>query len=144
MFVTGFTFSVFRSFETVIYCSTLSFFSLINFPSFRGSRSQVFFKIGTLKNFVIFTGRYLCWWSLFLMKMQPSTVLKSDSNTGVFLWILRNLVAGGCFYPYLLVLCSKTNRAILMLFHKYWSSLTSLRSSYEQSTSAIKWCPWFI
>ena len=34
-----------------------------------GSSSQMFFKIGALKNFAIFTGKYLCW-SLFLTKLQ--------------------------------------------------------------------------
>ena len=33
----------------------------------RGSRSQMFFKIGVLKNFANFTGKNLCW-SLFLIK----------------------------------------------------------------------------
>ena len=27
----------------------------------RSSRSQMFFKIGALKNFAIFTGKHLCW-----------------------------------------------------------------------------------
>ena len=35
----------------------------------RSSRSQMFFKIGVLKNFAMFTGKHLCW-SLFLIKMQ--------------------------------------------------------------------------
>ena len=42
--------------------------------------------------FAIFTGKRLCW-SLFWIKLQdfwPATLLKKDSNTGVFLWILRN------------------------------------------------------
>ena len=55
--------------------------------NFRSSRLQMFFKIGVLKNFVIFTGKRLCW-SFFLTKLQalrPATLLKRDSNTGVFL-----------------------------------------------------------
>ena len=36
---------------------------------YRSSRSQMFFKIGVLKNFAIFTGRHL-FWSLFLIKLQ--------------------------------------------------------------------------
>ena len=44
----------------------------------RSSRSQIFFKIGVLKNFANFTGKHRCW-SLFLMKFK-----KTDSNTGVF------------------------------------------------------------
>ena len=35
----------------------------------RSIRSQMFFKIGALKNFAIFTGKHLCW-SLFLIKLQ--------------------------------------------------------------------------
>ena len=43
-----------------------------------------------LKNFAIFTGKHLCW-SLFFIKLQlwsPAILLKRDSNTGLFLWIL--------------------------------------------------------
>ena len=51
------------------------------------SRSQMFFRVGVYKNFANFTGKHLCW-SLFLIKLQafmPPTLLKIDSNTGVFL-----------------------------------------------------------
>ena len=41
---------------------------------YRSSRSQMFFKIGVLKNFVMFTGKHLSW---------------SLSDTGAFVWILR-------------------------------------------------------
>ena len=41
----------------------------LNTPLDRSSRSRMFFKIGVLKNFVIFTGKHLCW-SLFLKKLQ--------------------------------------------------------------------------
>ena len=46
----------------------------------RSSRSQMFLKIGVLKNFVIFTGKHLCW-ILFLIKLQAFrlvTLLKRD------------------------------------------------------------------
>ena len=59
---------------------------------YRSSRSQMFFKIAVLKNFAIFTRKHLRW-SLFLIKLQtwmPVTLLKRESNTGVFLWIFRN------------------------------------------------------
>ena len=52
---------------------------------FRSSRSEMFFKIGVLKNVSIFIGKYLCW-SFFFKKMQdlmPTTLLR-DSNRGVF------------------------------------------------------------
>ena len=59
--------------------------------NYRSSRSQIFFKIGVLKDFGDFTGKNLCW-SLFLIKLQawrPSTLLRRDCNTGIFLWISK-------------------------------------------------------
>ena len=52
----------------------------------------MFFKIGVLKNFAIFTEKHLCW-SLFLRKLlvwRHVTLLKRDSNTGDFAWILQS------------------------------------------------------
>ena len=49
-------------------------------------------KKDVLKYFPNFTRKHLCW-SLFLIKFQafrPTTLLKWDSNTVVFLWNLRN------------------------------------------------------
>ena len=40
----------------------------------------VFFRIGVLKNFAIFTEKHLCW-SLFLINLL-ATLLKRDSNAG--------------------------------------------------------------
>ena len=57
------------------------------FEMYRSGRLQMFFKIGVLKHFTIFTGKHLSW-RLFLLKLQafrPATILKRDSNTGVFL-----------------------------------------------------------
>ena len=48
------------------------------------SRSQIFFKVGSLRNV---HRKHLCW-NLFLKKLQAgslATLLKSDSNTNVFL-----------------------------------------------------------
>ena len=42
-----------------------------------------------LKNFAIFTGKHLCW-SVFLIKNFKANLLKRNSNTIAFLWILRN------------------------------------------------------
>ena len=53
--------------------------------SVRSSHWRCSVKKGVPKNFVNFTGNHLCW-SLFLIKLQAS----QDSNTGVFLWNLRN------------------------------------------------------
>ena len=52
---------------------------------YRSSHSNMFFKIGALKNLAIFIRKHLCW-SLFLIKLQtsnPVTLLKSNSSTGV-------------------------------------------------------------
>ena len=69
--------------------------------------SSRFFKIGVLKNFAIFTEKYLCY-CLFLTILQasrPTVFLKRDFNTGFFLWMLQNCfeqlllqnTLGGCF-----------------------------------------------
>ena len=45
----------------------------------------------TVKNFAIFTGKHMCW-SQFVTNLQtfrPTTLLKRDSSTGAFLWILH-------------------------------------------------------
>ena len=39
------------------------------FKKLKSSRLQMFFKIGSIKNFAIFTGKHLCW-ELFLIKLQ--------------------------------------------------------------------------
>ena len=67
---------------------------------FRSSRSQIFFKIDVLENFPSFTEKHLCW-SLFLKTLQalrPATLLKSDSNTDVFLWNWRSFFMNSFFY----------------------------------------------
>ena len=67
------------------------------------NRSQMFFKIDFLNNFVIFTGKYLCW-SLFLIKLTPKTPKRLQHkcffvNIAKFLRtpFLRN-TSGSCFY----------------------------------------------
>ena len=59
---------------------------------FRSSHWKCSIRKAILKNFVIFTGKHLCW-GLFLLKLQafrPLTVLKRDFNTDIFLWISGN------------------------------------------------------
>ena len=68
------------------------YFFLINDKWTRSSRSQIFFKIGIVKIFENFVVKHLCW-SLFLIKLEvwrSAVLLKRDSNTGVFLWNMRN------------------------------------------------------
>ena len=64
----------------------------VGLRTLKSTRSQMFFRTGVFKNFAIFKGKQLSW-SLFLKKSQtsrPANLLKRDSNSGVFLWILRN------------------------------------------------------
>ena len=64
----------------------------VGLRTLKSTRSQMFFRIGVLKNFAIFKGKQLSW-SLFLIKLHtsmPANLLKRDSSSGVFLWILRN------------------------------------------------------
>ena len=66
----------------------------------RTSLSQMFFKIGALKNFAYFIGKHQCW-SIFLIKLQawrPATLLKRDSNTGVFLCGIGDIFQNIFFY----------------------------------------------
>ena len=70
------------------------------FLTVRSICSKMFFNIGVLKNFAIFTGKHLCW-RLFLIRLQafsPVTFLKRDSYTDVFLWILQNSNSKYFFY----------------------------------------------
>ena len=57
---------------------------------FRGHSGAVDLRCSSkqiLKNFTSFTGKHLC-----LSLLPCVTLLKRDSNTGVFLWNLRNLL----------------------------------------------------
>ena len=54
--------------------------------------SYKIFEKYKIKKFTIFTGKHLCW-SLFFNEnagLKLATLVKRDSNTGVFLTILRN------------------------------------------------------
>ena len=70
----------------------------------RSSRLQMFYKKGVLKNFSSFTEKHL-FWSLFWIKLSPAALLKRDSNTGVFLWILQHF-KNSLFYRTLSVAAS--------------------------------------
>ena len=72
-------------------------------PDCRSNCSQIFFIIGVLKKFSIFTGKHLCW-SLFSIRLQacrPANLLERGSNTGFFLWISRKFLRTALFIEYL-------------------------------------------
>ena len=57
--------------KNVSYCSN---------NSVKKQPQEAFCKDGAFKNFTDFTGKHLCW-----SRATSATLLKSDSNTGVFL-----------------------------------------------------------
>ena len=62
--------------------------------------------------FAMFTGKYLCW-SLYLKKLlifRPATLLKGDSSTSAFLWILRNFLRA----PILKNICKRQLLIVLL------------------------------
>ena len=62
----------------------------------RSSLSQMFFRIGVLKNFANFIGKHQCW-SIFSIKLQTWTLLKIDS-TRVFSCEIYNIFQNTFFY----------------------------------------------
>ena len=75
------------------------FYSVVNM-SLRSSCSQMFFKKGVLLNFLIFTGKQLCW-SLFLIKLRACNFNKKEIPSQVFSCeiceILQN-TSSGCLW----------------------------------------------
>ena len=98
----------------------------------RTSHRKCSVKKGVLKTFAIFTGKHLCW-SLFLIKLQPwrpATLLKRDSNTDVFVWIVRD------FWEHLLLLLLniEVNRFPVTIFSFiiYWQLTKAACSSISR------------
>ena len=61
--------------------------------SLKKSRPEAFYKKGLYKIFVKFIKKHF-WCSRYLIKLniwKPEALLKSDSSTGVSLWILWNV-----------------------------------------------------
>ena len=108
---------------------------------------QVFLKIGVLKNFAIFTGKYLCW-SFLLIKLQAFRLVTiRDFNTGVFLWILQSFYKQHFFIERLvaysrkfqsilflmlilfLLMCCRACYYLLLDFNRYLLMLSTIPSS---------------
>ena len=68
----------------------LRIFHFIHLCSQRSSPPWVFRKEGVLKNFARLTGQHLCRGLFFInvSGFRPATLLKRDSDAGIFLWIL--------------------------------------------------------
>ena len=67
-------------------------FIFITFTTIRSSRLQMFYNIGVLKIFSYFNRKVSALEFLFnkVADLKPATLIKGDSNTGVFLWNLQN------------------------------------------------------
>ena len=86
-----------KKMEKFLYISMVNFkISLVEnqYLPFRSSRWQVFFQVRVLKSYAIFVGKQQRR-SLFFKKCHSfrpatATLLKRNSNEGVFLWILQS------------------------------------------------------
>ena len=79
--------SVSKRLSAKVYTLSLFYFTLLQKQS-----PVLFYKKVVLKYFTIITEKHL-FWGLFLIKLQafsPATLLKRNSNTAAFLWILQN------------------------------------------------------
>ena len=86
---------------------------------FRSSHSQMFFKIGALKNFPIFTGKQLCWLlQAFLHRTPRMTVLDISSSKYFFQLNLVFIADGRTGF------CSEL----------HWKHELNLRSSHGNSS----------
>ena len=109
----------------------------------RSSRSQIFFKIDVLKNFAKFTRKQPCW-SLFLITLQawkPATLLKGDSNTGVFLWIWR-IFKKSCFYRIPLMATSQQTILLVSEMSIFYLTLTC-KKIIKQDICILQWCHYY-
>ena len=94
----------------------------------------MFLKAGVLKNFTNFTEKHLCC-SLILVNLHAcfiATLLKRDSNTGVFLWNLLNFLGTTFFYRTPPVAASTFIRST----HALWIKLIFRDSGADMITSS--------
>ena len=87
----------------------------------RSSLSQMFFKIGILKNFATFTGKHLCW-SLKACNFIKNRLLHRDFPVNIMKFLrtpfLQN-VSSGCFSIILLLFLNPGNCLIWLDFF-FW------------------------
>ena len=102
----------------------------------RRIRWQMFFKIGVLKNFSIFTGKHSCW-SRFVIKLKAfrSATLLKETPTQVFSYEYCKIFKNNLFYRIPMVAASLTTRNIMLWlspispFHVTCFFLCSLQTS---------------
>ena len=102
---------------------------LIDLQTLGSSRSQIFFKIGALNKFAIFTGKHLCW-SLFLIKKE--TLLK-ETPTQVFSCEYGEIFKISFFFRTPLVTASQQPAFCMILPH--FAQYFRISLLYEKSWS---------
>ena len=114
-----------------------NFISKMSLPPFQ--KQQMFFKVGVLKSYAIFTGKHLRW-SLFLIKFQSfrsATLLKRDSNKGVFLWTFKKFLRTAFFIEHvrrLLLPVTSTFR------NYYWEELLVIFLTLSHPSKWLNTC----
>ena len=91
----------------------------------RGSRPEVFYKKGVLRNFAKFTGKHLCQGLFFneVAGLGPASLLKRDAGTGVFLWIFQNFLGHLFFIKHLYwLLLASANISDVCFWFKFTAS----------------------
>ena len=88
------------------------------YSRFRSSRSQMFFKIGGLKNFTTSSGKYLCW-SLLLIKLQASAPLLKKTQTQMFSCEYCQIFKNRFFIKHLWWLLLKITQWYFNTFHTF-------------------------
>ena len=131
--------------QSIVWLSV--FINPFHAAGFRSSTRRCSIGKDVLKNFAKFTRKHLCR-SLFFNKvagLRPATLLKRDSGTVVFLWILRNFqehllyrtLLDDCFYVLLLYLMKTSRNVNFPMFsggteRDQWHKIASTRISFVQ------------
>ena len=116
----------------------------------RSSNQRSSIEKAVLKNFAVFTRKHLCW-SLLLIDLwasRPATLLKRDSSTGAFLWILQNFQehlfwrksVNNCFcHSYFLLLIFLLKGLFLLLIRKSSSRFKKFSLGCLVGGSSLIW-----
>ena len=101
----------------------------------RSSRSQMFFKIGVLKNFVILIVIHLCW-SLFnkVAGLQACNFIKKrlKNTSGGYFWIVKSPMRTSCLFD------TKFGTG------QYWSGIIGSSISYANTSKNVVLLVWVI
>ena len=82
--------------EEVQSAAALSIFDKFLFSRHKSNRLQMYFKLGALKNFAIFTGKHLCW-SLFLLRIVFIIIIFFFIKILFFINFIKKRLQHHCF-----------------------------------------------